>query len=154
MEVTEDGKYEKKPCCQSCASPGASAEDNWVWSKQGEVAMHLPERWGILQFETQAKKEIKYYEEWDARCAAMAIYYAQKAYHKEEGKYTTDNEDLKYYSKQLFPICNEADVVISLTEEGYEASATIESHTATVNQERYLAVSKAHQKCTTAIAES
>lgn len=154
MEVTEDGKYEKKPCCQSCASPGASAEDNWVWSKQGEVAMHLPERWGILQFETQADKEVKYYEEWDARCAAMAIYYAQKTYHKEEGKYTTDIEDLKHYSTQPFPIYDNANMVISLTEEGYEASATIESHTATVNQERYLRAFETLKKSTTTIAES
>lgn len=43
VKVDEDGKYVKHPCCQSCATPGKAAEDNWVWSKQGEVAMHLPE---------------------------------------------------------------------------------------------------------------
>jgi hypothetical protein len=26
------GQYEKTPSCQSCAEPGADAEDNWVWS--------------------------------------------------------------------------------------------------------------------------
>ncbi len=42
--VVADGSgYEKRPCCQSCATPGSTAEDNWVWSKQGAVAMHLPE---------------------------------------------------------------------------------------------------------------
>ena len=42
--TTADGSgYEKRPCCQSCATPGSPAEDNWVWSKQGAVAMHLPE---------------------------------------------------------------------------------------------------------------
>ena len=42
--TTADGSgYEKRPCCQSCATPGSAAEDNWVWSKQGAVAMHLPE---------------------------------------------------------------------------------------------------------------
>ena len=30
--------------------PAFPHEDNWVWSPQGEIAMHLPERWGILQF--------------------------------------------------------------------------------------------------------
>ena len=26
-------------------------EDNWVWSPQGVVNMHLPDRWGEVQFE-------------------------------------------------------------------------------------------------------
>ena len=26
-------------------------ENNWVWSPQGEINMHLPERWGVVQFE-------------------------------------------------------------------------------------------------------
>ena len=26
-------------------------EDNWVWSPQGEVNMHLPDRWGEVVFE-------------------------------------------------------------------------------------------------------
>ena len=25
-------------------------EDNWVWSPQGKVNMHLPEHWGYVQF--------------------------------------------------------------------------------------------------------
>ena len=72
---SETGKYEKSPCCQSCASPGSAAEDNWVWSRQGEVAMHLPERWGIVQFSSKAplRDQLKYYEEWSARCAAMSL---------------------------------------------------------------------------------
>jgi hypothetical protein len=26
-------------------------EDNWVWSPQGAINMHLPERWGYTKFE-------------------------------------------------------------------------------------------------------
>ena len=29
---------------------GQSKEDNWVWSPQGVVDMHIPERWGYLHF--------------------------------------------------------------------------------------------------------
>ncbi len=29
--------------------PGVSKEDNWVWTPQGVVNMHVPERWGSLQ---------------------------------------------------------------------------------------------------------
>jgi len=36
-----DGRYEK---------PSGQREDNWVWSPQGEVNMHIPERWGWVKF--------------------------------------------------------------------------------------------------------
>ena len=36
-----DGRYRR------CEGP----EDNWVWSPQGEIDMHLPWMWGRLQFE-------------------------------------------------------------------------------------------------------
>jgi hypothetical protein len=31
-------------------SAGKPAEDNWVWSPQGVINMHVPERWGYLHF--------------------------------------------------------------------------------------------------------
>lgn len=36
-----DGKYVKKP---------GMREDNWVWSPQGIIDMHLPEHWGFVTF--------------------------------------------------------------------------------------------------------
>jgi hypothetical protein len=36
-----DGKYEKVPGLK---------EDNWVWSPQGVVNMHVPEMWGTVRF--------------------------------------------------------------------------------------------------------
>jgi hypothetical protein len=36
-----DGKYVKRP---------GLAEDNWVWSPQGIIDMHRPERWGFMEF--------------------------------------------------------------------------------------------------------
>lgn len=31
-------------------TPGKPKEDNWVWSPQGVINMHVPERWGYLEF--------------------------------------------------------------------------------------------------------
>lgn len=36
-----DGKYQKIEGLK---------EDNWVWSPQGEINMHIPERWGVVEF--------------------------------------------------------------------------------------------------------
>ena len=41
-----DGGYE---------TPAGSREDNWVWSPQGVVDMHRPERWGYVVFEEGTK---------------------------------------------------------------------------------------------------
>jgi len=30
--------------------PGRHLEDNWVWTPQGEIDMHIPEKWGYLNF--------------------------------------------------------------------------------------------------------
>ena len=35
------GSYVKRPGLK---------EDNWVWSPQGEINMHIPERWGVVRF--------------------------------------------------------------------------------------------------------
>jgi hypothetical protein len=39
-----DGKYEKLPGLK---------EDNWVWSPQGVVNMHVPDQWGYVKFVAQ-----------------------------------------------------------------------------------------------------
>ncbi len=31
-------------------TPGNPKEDNWVWSPQGVINMHVPDRWGYLEF--------------------------------------------------------------------------------------------------------
>ena len=145
FEVGEDNKYVKKPCCQSCRSPGTEAEDNWVWSKQGEVAMHLPERWGILQFSNEmpsTEVKLKYYEEWPVRCAAMGLFYALKGYHSNESTYTDDLKAVAAHSAKPFAICNEAATAIKLTDDGYEAKVTLGQFTATINHERYLVVER------------
>ena len=77
-----NGRYQKHPSCQSCTPVGSPVEDNWVWSPMGAVAMHAPERWGILQFATGAVNATPpvRYAEWPVRAAAAAVYNAQVAY--------------------------------------------------------------------------
>jgi len=144
----ETGKYEKNPCCETCAVPGTAAEDNWTWSPQGSVAMHLPERWGILQFSSSTSPKdddvvLLEYKEWDVRCCAMALYYAQKGYSDKEGKYTDLIERLEPFFNEPFLLHSAAEVHVTLIgEEGFSATAKIGAFTATINQERYLVVSE------------
>lgn len=45
-EIVE-GKYRKKI---SPATGRPFPEHNWIWSPQGAINMHYPERWGYLRF--------------------------------------------------------------------------------------------------------
>ncbi|MDR9366586.1 MAG: carbohydrate-binding family 9-like protein [Balneolaceae bacterium] len=73
-------------------------EDNWVWSPQGVIDMHLPERWGIIQFSVEApgsdvsfshSDDLKY--EWVLR----QLYYRQGNYLRENGRFSNDLNKLE-----------------------------------------------------------
>lgn len=48
-----EGKYTRKTNKEGKLLP----EDNWVWSPQGVINMHFPERWGFIQFASGAPGE-------------------------------------------------------------------------------------------------
>jgi len=78
--------------------PKYPKEDNWVWSPQGEIQMHLPERWGVLQFSTATPGSTTMVRDpdWRIRHVASAVYDAQKAWAKSHGGvYTSKIEDLQ-----------------------------------------------------------
>lgn len=82
-----DGKYKKVP---------KRAEHNWVWSPQGAIDMHRPERWGYVQFSTAKPGAAAFKPDpnWDAREALHRAYYAQAAHHKKNRKFATKLDDL------------------------------------------------------------
>jgi hypothetical protein len=84
---TKQGGYAKR----TDAKGNLIAENNWVWSPQGAVAMHMPERWGYVQFSARAagSGEDPFVEDpaeivkWQLR----RVYYRQEAYRKQHGRY-------------------------------------------------------------------
>lgn len=86
-----DGKYKKT----------SKVEHNWVWSPQGVIDMHRPERWGYLQFSTAkpGTAEFKADPDWDMRDYLHRAYYAQQVYRAKNGKYTTDWDKLEGIKK-------------------------------------------------------
>jgi len=83
-----DGNYLKKP---------GRPEYNWVWSPQGLIAMHYPERWGFVFFTKQtvgkniesAIPETEYAKEY-----LRQLYYRQKQYWFDHGSYATSLKQL------------------------------------------------------------
>eukprot|EP00092_Neocalanus_flemingeri_P041565 GFUD01045267.1.p1 GENE.GFUD01045267.1~~GFUD01045267.1.p1 ORF type:complete len:399 (+),score=134.63 GFUD01045267.1:53-1249(+) len=73
--------------------PAYPHEDNWVWSPQGQIAMHLPERWGFLQFSEASPGSTPpaTNPEWVVRQIAMAVYYAEHNFADDhDGIFTED----------------------------------------------------------------
>ncbi|MHC4491218.1 MAG: carbohydrate-binding family 9-like protein [Planctomycetota bacterium] len=77
-------RYEK--VVDHSREPWARA-DNWVWSPQGLVNMHYPERWGIVQFGARPDEKVELLEEDRARMHLYGIYYRQRRWKREKGTY-------------------------------------------------------------------
>jgi hypothetical protein len=86
-----DGKYVKRT---NAETKKPLPEDNWVWSPQGAVNMHMPERWGVMQFSTLAAGAgtARFAEDPNdrVRWALRRLYYRQRKYRAEHKRYASD----------------------------------------------------------------
>ncbi|MDB5306752.1 MAG: hypothetical protein JWO38_954 [Gemmataceae bacterium] len=98
-------------------------EHNWVWSPQGLIDMHRPERWGYLQFSSTApgKTEFRPDPDWPVRDLLHRVYYAQRAYQKSNGKYAPATGPLGVTGASA-PLAGP--VTIETTTGGFEAGIT------------------------------
>ncbi|HEY0175043.1 MAG TPA: carbohydrate-binding family 9-like protein, partial [Pedobacter sp.] len=89
-----DGKYVKNKDADGKVLP----ELNWVWSPQGLINMHYPERFGYLKFSSaptgtvQPAFELPYGEK--QRNYLWLVYYKQKEYLQKQGKYAGSLQEL------------------------------------------------------------
>jgi hypothetical protein len=88
-----DGQYRKV---------AGTKEDNWVWSPQGMVDMHRPDRWGILQFAATADVKPKPYPGRAEREALMKAWEAQRVYRQKHGKWARTAKQLGLTSAVTF----------------------------------------------------
>lgn len=74
------------------------AEDNWVWSPQGLINMHYPEMWGFVQFSDKiaddGNDEFLFNPEENAKWLLRQIYYQQRNYFEQFGRYADRLADL------------------------------------------------------------
>ncbi len=86
----KDGKYVKKKDVNGRVLP----EHNWVWSPQGVVNMHFPERWGYLFFSKPASdskpKSYSIPDSEEQKKHLWHVYYKQKEYLQKNKTYATN----------------------------------------------------------------
>jgi hypothetical protein len=97
------------------------AEDNWVWSPQGAIDMHRPERWGYLQFSTAPPGTAAFVRDpgEQARHLLHQVCYAQQAYKKAHGHWARSLGTLGLARQAGAP---PGAVHLESTETSYEAS--------------------------------
>ena len=91
-----NGRYAKR------LKPGSTdplPEDNWVWSPQGAIDMHMPERWGYVQFSSvrvggDAEPFVDDPNE-RVKWALRRLYYRQRRFRAANGFYAATLDALK-----------------------------------------------------------
>ncbi|MCP4783763.1 MAG: DUF4440 domain-containing protein [Fuerstiella sp.] len=106
------GEYRRVPDTQ---------ENNWVWSPQGIIDMHRPERWGFVQFSEAAPGTVRFkpIATWNARETLMTLYHHQKAFHQKHDRWAGNLEEL-----DLNNISNR--VVMEATVAGFHAHLDVQ----------------------------
>src|SRR3989454_978955 len=73
-----EGKYRKVE---------GKREDNWVWSPQGIIDMHRPEKWGYVQFTRSKVASFRADPTLPARDLLHEVYYAQRDFHEQHKRW-------------------------------------------------------------------
>jgi hypothetical protein len=95
MDIAGDGYRKRLDATTGKPLP----EDNWVWSPQGAIDMHMPERWGTVQFSTAlaGATAVPFVEDRNDRVkwALRRLYYRQRRHRAAHGRYATDIGELR-----------------------------------------------------------
>jgi hypothetical protein len=120
------GKYVKR---QDAKAGKPLPEDNWVWSPQGAINMHLPERWGFVQFSGAAAgaERTAFVEDRNERVkwALRRLYYRQREHRARHGRYAADLAALdagsiKVEGLDFRPTLQATDTLYEISATGFE----------------------------------
>jgi hypothetical protein len=127
--AARQGQYEKRIDAKT-GKP--FAEDNWVWSAQGAVNMHMPERWGFVQFSAAPAGEAAtvFVEDRNDRVkwALRRVYYRQREYRATHNRYAADLaslnvQDIRVDGIDFRPSIQVTDSLYELRAPGFDGAA-------------------------------
>jgi hypothetical protein len=109
-----DGKYRKLP---------GKKEDNWVWSPQGIIDMHRPEKWGYALFTRKKIGTVAFVPDpaVEAKNQLHQIYYAQRDYQEKNGRWANSLGELALNAKPKMINTPE----LKLTPGGFEVTVEV-----------------------------
>jgi hypothetical protein len=120
-----DGRYAKR------LRPGTTdplPENNWVWSPQGAINMHMPERWGYVQFSNHSAGTgtEAFVEDPNERVtwALRRLYYRQRRFHDANGRYAAtldalDASNIRVDGADFRPVLQATASLYEITAKGF-----------------------------------
>lgn len=108
-------------------------EYNWVWSPTGQINMHMPERWGYVQFSTQTTGPVVYRPNPQQRSIDILneLQIRQLEYRVKHKRFASKLDDLNWPSSLETP-------AMTSTLFGFEASLLQDKTTMAINQDGLL----------------
>jgi hypothetical protein len=123
-----DGRYVKR------LRPGTKdplPENNWVWSPQGAINMHMPERWGFVQFSNlpAGGGTEPFVEDPNERVkwALRRFYYRQRGFRDANGAYASNLEalnaaDIRVDGGDFRPVLHATPSLYEITANGFDGA--------------------------------
>ena len=106
-------------------------EDNWVWSPQGAVDMHMPERWGYVQFSNveagQASEPFVEDPNERVKWALRRLYYRQRLARETRGEYAATLDalhatDIQVEGLRFQPVMERTTSLYEITAAGFHGT--------------------------------
>jgi hypothetical protein len=100
--------------------------DNWVWQNQRAIAMHLPERWGYLQFSRDPVNATQPIQDprWPQLQALIQVFYAEHEYSAVNGYFVDDLSFLEIPAWVLDGSCGTGYPTITATDYNFQINVT------------------------------
>lgn len=119
-EIAPDGTSSRKKDAEGKYLP----EDNWTWPATGQIAMHMPERWGYLYLSDKKVGEGSEQFQMPATRSEekllWAMFYEQEQQKSKNGKYLAKVKDFKFTAAEKALIPEGATITIETTANKYE----------------------------------
>jgi hypothetical protein len=94
-------------------------EDNWVWSPIGAINMHIPDRWGYVQFSEMevGKGSVPFVHHADEQIknSLRRLYHVQRTYLKEHARYALTAQELKSIDEDTVLLGDRVEFEVSRT---------------------------------------
>jgi hypothetical protein len=122
------GRYAKR------VAPGtkdALPENNWVWSPQGAINMHMPERWGYVQFSNvgAGSGTESFVDDPNERVkwALRRLYYRQRRFRDANGRYAAtvaalDATGIRVDGLEFRPLLHATPSLYEITANGFDGA--------------------------------
>lgn len=124
-EIDKNERYNRKKDAQGKFLP----EDNWTWGATGQVAMHMPERWGYVYLSEKkagnGNEDFHYPASYPVERLLWAMFYAQEEQFARNGRYYSNLKDFCLTEKEVRSLPENSHIKVEAISHKYEITVTL-----------------------------